>query len=84
MGWRLLKREGREEHGDLQAGVSNASRQFQHHCHGARIVVCARRARDGIVMSANNVISRDADGRWIRSKYIRHTLVVIFVVLFLD
>ena len=77
IGWRFLEREGREEDRRLQSRSPQASGEFQHHRHGARIVICTWRARDRIVMSAQHVIGGGADVSWSRSEdlWVRRLLV---------
>ena len=81
MGWRFLEREGREKDRRLQSRLPQASGEFQHHRHGACIVICARRAWDGIVVSANHVISRTPSSPRNRGKHIRYELVMVLVIL---
>ena len=82
MGWRFLKREGSEDNRRLQSGLPQAPGQLQHHRDRTGIVIGARRARDGVVVSANNVIGRSPCARWNRAKQIRYPLVIVVVILF--
>jgi len=82
MGRRFLKSEGNEENRRLQFGLPQASGELQQDCDRTGIVICARRARDGVVMSADNVIGRSPRACRNRAKQIRHALVIVVIVLF--
>src|SRR5512141_3181678 len=82
IGWRFLKCAGREENRRLQSGLAQASGSLQQDRDRTGIVICARRARDSVVVSADNVIGRSPRGRGNRAKQIRHALVIVVIILF--
>ena len=82
MGWWFLKCEGREENGRCQSDVPQASGEPQQDRDRTGIIISARRARDGVVMSADNVIGRSPRGRRNRAKQIRHPLVIVVEIPF--
>src|SRR5215216_1627573 len=82
IGGRFLKCEGREENRRRQSGLPQASGYLQQDRDRTRIVICARRARDGVVVSADNVIGRSPRGSRKRAKQIRHALVIVVIILF--
>jgi hypothetical protein len=55
--------------------------EFEEDRDGARIIICAWRARDGVIVSADNVIGRSLIGCRKRGKQIRHPLVVVVIIL---
>ena len=70
-----------EDNRRLQAGLQQASGEFEEDRDRTGIIICAWRARDGVTVSANNVIGRSSSRRGNCGKQVRHALVVVVIIL---